>query len=117
SVLVLGEPGVGKTLCATSLHELSGRRGRLVHVDCRALALGAAECELFGRADSGDPGHFVAADGGTLYLDEIAELPAILQARLLRALEAGEVRPVGGEATRRVDVRVVASSERALHAD
>jgi DNA-binding NtrC family response regulator len=117
SVLVVGEPGVGKALCAASLHALSGRRGRFVHVDCRVLVEGAAECELFGRADSGDLGTFVAADGGTLYLDEIGELPSILQARLLRALEAGEVRPVGGEVTRRVDVRVVASSERALHAD
>jgi DNA-binding NtrC family response regulator len=117
NVLVVGEPGVGKALCAATLHARSGRRGRFVRVDCRALVQGAAECELFGRADSGAPGHFVAADGGTLYLDEIGELSAILQARLLRALDAGEVRPVGGEAARRVDVRVIASSERALHAD
>ena len=124
SVLILGETGVGKELVAEQIHEQSGRRGRFVAVNCAAIAEGVAESELFGHiagaftgAAARTDGLFTAADGGTLFLDEVGELPAPLQAKLLRALETGEIRPVGTSAAKRVDVRVIAATHRDLHAD
>ena len=124
SVLILGETGVGKELVAEQLHQQSGRRGRLVTVNCAAIAEGVAESELFGHAagaftgaSARSDGLFAAAHGGTLFLDEIGELAPVLQAKLLRALELGEIRPVGGSDPRRVDVRIVAATHRDLRAD
>jgi two-component system NtrC family response regulator len=116
-VLVLGESGTGKELAARELHARSGRRGPLVTVNCAAIAPTVAESELFGHvagaftgATARREGLFAAADGGTLFLDEIGDLPLDLQPKLLRALAAGEIRPVGGSDARTVDVRVVAAT-------
>jgi len=125
TVLVRGETGTGKELVAEALHELSPRRaGPLVVVDCGALSAELAEAELFGHergaftgADAARAGAFEQADGGTIFLDEIGELPLALQPILLRALENRTVKRVGaGGRTRSVDVRVVAASHRDLRA-
>jgi sigma-54 dependent transcriptional regulator, acetoin dehydrogenase operon transcriptional activator AcoR len=120
-VLILGESGVGKELVAEELHRLSGRKGAFVPVNCAAIAESLAESELFGHvsgaftgARGASGGLFAAADGGTLFLDEIGEMALDLQAKLLRALAKGEVRPVGGSSATRVDVRVVAATNRDL---
>jgi DNA-binding NtrC family response regulator len=124
-VLIEGESGAGKELAARALHAASPRGGGpFVAVDCGALPESLAEAELFGcrrgafsGAGESRPGLLEAADGGTLFLDEIGNLPPSVQAKLLRALQAGEVRPLGGTATRRVDLRVVAASNGDLAAD
>jgi len=121
-VLLTGESGTGKELVATFIHERSPRRdGPLVRVACGAVPAGLFEAEFFGHVRgaftgaSGDrAGWFAEADGGTLFLDEVGTLPSDGQAKLLRALESGEVRPVGAEFTRRVDVRVVAATNEDL---
>ncbi|MCW5605479.1 MAG: nitric oxide reductase transcriptional regulator NorR, partial [Burkholderiales bacterium] len=121
-VLLLGETGVGKELFARRLHRLSRRRAKaLVHVNCAALPESLAESELFGHvkgaysgATSDRPGRFEAADGGTLFLDEVGELPLAVQAKLLRALQNGEIQRLGADAQRRVDVRVIAATNRSL---
>lgn len=120
-VLLLGETGTGKELIASELHRLSGRAGKFVPVNCAAIPENLAEGELFGYvrgaftgAVADSVGLFGAADGGTLLLDEIGEMPLILQAKLLRALATGEVRRVGDTSTRKVDVRVVAATNVAL---
>ena len=123
-VLVLGESGSGKELVSRALHEGSGRRGDLIAVNCGALPPDLVESELFGHvagaftgASKPSEGLFVAAEGGTIFLDEIGEMPAAVQPKLLRALATGEIRPVGGSRERRVDVRVVAATNRDLAAE
>jgi len=123
-VLLLGETGTGKELVATYVHERSPRRvGPLVRVHCGAIPAPLFEAELFGHtkgaftgADRSRLGRFAEADGGTLFLDEIGTLDLSLQAKLLRALESGEVRPLGATHPRRTDVRVVAATNEDLAA-
>ncbi|NCT97734.1 MAG: nitric oxide reductase transcriptional regulator NorR [Comamonadaceae bacterium] len=120
--LLLGETGVGKELFAHRLHQLSRRAGKpLVHVNCAALPESLAESELFGHAKgafsgamSERPGRFEAADGGTLFLDEVGELPLAIQAKLLRTLQNGEIQRLGTDRPRRVNVRVIAATNRQL---
>ncbi len=122
SVLVHGETGTGKELVVQHLHQRSPRAGHpLVVCDLGALPPGLVEAELFGHvrgaftgADHDRPGAFLSAHGGTLCLDEVGEIPLDAQPRLLRALEAREVRPVGSERTRTFDVRIVAATHRDL---
>jgi anaerobic nitric oxide reductase transcription regulator len=121
-VLLLGETGVGKELFARRLHRLSRRREKpLVHVNCAALPESLAESELFGHvrgafsgASTDRPGRFEAAEGGTLFLDEVGELPLTVQAKLLRALQNGEIQRLGTDRPRRVDVRIIAATNRQL---
>jgi DNA-binding NtrC family response regulator len=120
-VLILGPTGAGKELVAQHIHRGSGRKGPMVAVNCAALPSHLAESELFGHdkgafsgADSSRPGLFCAAQGGTLFLDEVGELPGDIQAKLLRALDTRSIRPVGTAAETRVDVRVVAATNRDL---
>jgi anaerobic nitric oxide reductase transcription regulator len=122
SVLVTGETGVGKELVVHQIHQASRRRDEaLIHVNCAALPLSIAESELFGHvagaftgAARDRAGKFEIADGGTLFLDEIGELPLELQPKLLRALQQGEIQRVGSDRTHRVDVRVIAATNRDL---
>jgi transcriptional regulator with GAF, ATPase, and Fis domain len=118
----LGETGVGKELVAEAIHEHSGREGPFVPVNCAALPNTLAESELFGAvrgaytgADA-RKGLFGRADRGTLFLDEIGEISGEVQAKLLRALAIGEIRPVGSDQPRYVDVRVVAATNVDLEA-
>ncbi|WP_394844027.1 sigma 54-interacting transcriptional regulator [Pendulispora brunnea] len=120
-VLVTGPTGCGKELLATEVHRRSGRRGKFVAVNCAAFNEGLAESTLFGHvrgaftgAVSNAPGAFVEAHGGTLFLDEIGELHLFVQAKLLRALEEGTVRPIGAARPTTVDVRIVAATNRDL---
>jgi len=122
SVLLLGESGTGKTLVARIIHELSPRaRHPFVKVNCAALPDSLLESELFGHekgaftgATTSKPGRVEAADGGTLFLDEIGELSPGLQAKLLRFLHEKEFERLGGTRTKRVDVRIVAASNKDL---
>ena len=117
SVLVTGEGGTGKELTARALHRRSSREsGPFVTVACSSIPTGLLEGELFGRVASngqpGSPGLFVRAEGGTLHLDEVADLPLELQAKVVRALHERAVTPVGGSRAVRIDVRVVATTTR-----
>jgi MoxR-like ATPase len=122
TVLVEGESGVGKEVVARAIHEGSPvSRGALVTLNCGAIPKELVASELFGHkrgaftgAIDARKGAFEIADGGTLFLDEIGELPLDVQPMLLRALEAGEIRPIGEEQVRRVKVRVVAATNRDL---
>ncbi len=124
SVLVLGETGVGKELIAHAIHARSPRKDRaLVTVNCAALPASLIESELFGHEKGAFTGalarrlgRFELADGGTIFLDEIGELPLDLQAKLLRVLQSGEIERLGEPVTRRTDARVVAATNRDLAA-
>ncbi|MCM0756647.1 sigma-54 dependent transcriptional regulator [Desulfovibrio aminophilus] len=125
SVLILGESGTGKELVAEGLHRASARAARpLIKVNCAALPENLLESELFGYvkgaftgAIKDKPGRFQLAAGGTLFLDEIGEMPAALQAKLLRALQEKVVEPLGGVKAVETDVRVVAATNRDLAAE
>jgi DNA-binding NtrC family response regulator len=124
TVLFEGESGTGKELFARAVHALSPRhRGPLVAINCAAIPEGLLETELFGHergaftgADGRKKGKFEMADGGTIFLDEIGDLSPALQAKILRVLEARSFERVGGTAAIRVDVRIVAATNRDLRA-
>ncbi|MBY7867111.1 nitric oxide reductase transcriptional regulator NorR [Vibrio fluvialis] len=123
SVLVMGETGVGKELVANAIHYRSNRANKtLVYLNCAALPESVAESELFGHikgaftgAISNRKGKFEQADGGTLFLDEVGELSLELQAKLLRALQYGDIQRVGDDRHIRVNTRIVAATNRILH--
>ena len=125
TVLIQGATGVGKELVARTLHQLSVRKHRpLVHLNCAALPETLAESELFGHAkgaftgaENARLGKFLLANGGTLFLDEVGELPLAVQSKLLRVLQSGEIQPVGKDEVERVDVRVIAATNRDLAAE
>lgn len=124
TILLLGETGAGKEVATQAIHRASGRQGPLIAVNCAAIPNELAESQLFGHmagafsgARTSQPGFFRAAEGGTLFLDEIGDLPAGLQAKLLRALEERAVVPVGATQPVRCDVRVVAATNRDLQKD
>ncbi len=122
AVLVTGETGVGKELVVHHVHAASARGDEaLIHVNCAALPVSIAESELFGHvagaftgASRDRAGKFEVASGGTLFLDEIGELPLEIQPKLLRALQHGEIQRVGSDRVHRVDVRVIAATNRDL---
>jgi transcriptional regulator with GAF, ATPase, and Fis domain len=125
TVLIDGESGTGKELAARSIHQASARAIKpYVVFDCGSVPSELAESELFGHkkgafsgATSDRAGAFQQADGGTLCLDELGELPLELQPKLLRAIDSGEVRPVGEDVPRKVDVRIIAATNRDLHSE
>lgn len=125
AVLIFGETGTGKELIARAVHDNSLRKnGPLIRVNCAAIPEGLMESEFFGHekgaftgATQKRDGRFALAHGGTIFLDEIAELPPDLQAKLLRVLQEGEFEPVGGAKTTRVDVRIIAATNRDLKAE
>jgi transcriptional regulator with PAS, ATPase and Fis domain len=124
-ILIQGETGSGKELLARLAHDSSGRRGAFVAVNCAALPEALFEAELFGYVGGaftgarreGSAGLIASADGGTLLLDEVRELPLQLQAALLRFLDDRLVRPVGGTGARRVDVQLLAATNLPLEAE
>jgi DNA-binding NtrC family response regulator len=118
-VLVLGETGTGKELVAEAIHRASGRSGQFVAVNCGSLSRELAGSELFGHEKGSftgavrrHPGFFKRADEGTLFLDELAEMPIDLQPHFLRVLETGAVLPVGSEREVQIDARIVAATNR-----
>jgi formate hydrogenlyase transcriptional activator len=122
TVLLLGETGSGKEVLAQAIHDSSGRRDRpMIKVNCAALPASLIESELFGRekgaftgALAKQAGRFEIADGSTIFLDEVGELPLELQPKLLRVLQEGEFERLGGTKTIRVDARVIAATNRPL---
>ncbi|HVK74776.1 MAG TPA: sigma 54-interacting transcriptional regulator [Kofleriaceae bacterium] len=123
SVLILGETGVGKEVLATTMHELSGRRGPLTRINCAALSESLLESELFGHekgaftgATTQKIGLLEAADGGTVFLDELGEMPLAIQAKVLRVVEHREVLRLGSTRPVSIDVRFLAATNRDLAA-
>jgi two-component system, NtrC family, response regulator HydG len=124
SVLITGESGTGKELVAQTVHELSRRKGKpYLVVNCAAVSASLIDSDLFGHergsftgAERVHHGYFERADGGTLFLDEVSEMPPELQAKLLRVLEAGVLARVGGEKLVKIDVRIIAATNRDLDA-
>ena len=122
TVLITGESGTGKELVARAIHEQSARKGRtLIKLNCSAVPEGLFESEFFGHvrgaftgALKDKPGRFELADGGTLFLDEIGEVPLAMQAKLLRVLQEQELERIGDTHTRKVNVRVIAATNRDL---
>ena len=121
TVLIEGETGTGKELAAEGLHEASARKGAFQAVNCGAIPRELIESELFGHEKGAFTGAvrprigaFLAADRGTVFLDEVGELPLDMQAKLLRALERREIKAVGADHTRPIEVRVVAATNRSL---
>jgi anaerobic nitric oxide reductase transcription regulator len=125
TVMVLGETGVGKELVVRAIHAASARRdGPMLYLNCAALPETLAETELFGHtkgaftgASRDRAGKFELSDKGTLFLDEIGELPASIQAKLLRAIQEGEIQRIGSEKTIHVDVRLLVATNRDLEAE
>ncbi len=124
TLLVSGESGTGKELAARAFHAATGARGALVAVNCAAIPAGMAERLLFGTrrgaysgADRDADGYLAAADGGTIFLDEVGELEPAVQGKLLRVLETREVLPLGASKPRRLDLRVVTATLRDLRAE
>lgn len=121
-VLIEGESGTGKELMARAIHKASPRAAKaFISVNCGAIPPELVESEFFGHkkgsftgAVSDRKGHFERADGGSIFLDEIGELPKAIQVKLLRALQEGEVTPVGSSEPRKIDVRVIAATNRTL---
>lgn len=120
-LVIVGETGVGKERIARALHHWSGRPGPFNAINCSTVPAALAEAELFGHqrgaftgAERARNGHFQAADGGTLFLDEIEDLSLQVQAKLLRAVEMGEVIPLGGTAAAPVDIRIVVATHERL---
>ncbi len=121
TILIEGESGTGKELAARSIHELSGRTGIFVPINCGAMSAELLESELFGHvkgaftgAHQGREGLFSYANGGTLFLDEIGEMPLPMQAHLLRVLDEKNIRPVGSNQEVPVDVRIIAATNKKL---
>ena len=125
TVLISGETGTGKELVARALHDASDRAGApLVKIGCAAIPESLFESELFGHergaftgANESRPGYFERANGGTLFLDDVDALPLAVQPKLLRAIQEGELQPLGGEKPRLVDVRLVAATNKDLAAE
>ncbi|HVJ48522.1 sigma 54-interacting transcriptional regulator [Desulfitobacterium sp.] len=124
TILLLGESGTGKEIFAHAIHETSLRaKGPLIQINCAAVPESLLESELFGYADGaftgahkgGKPGKFELADKGTIFLDEIGDMPLAMQAKLLRAIQEREVERVGGTQPLKIDVRVIAATNRDLH--
>ncbi len=123
SILLLGETGVGKDLFAQAIHNASHRqRGPLISLNCAAIPHDLLESELFGYEDGaftgarrkGKPGKFELADGGTMFLDEIGDMPLSMQAKLLRVLQNKQIERIGGISSRKIDVRIIASTNQDL---
>lgn len=125
SVLIQGESGTGKELIAKSIHDASGRKGRFVPINCGAIDRNLLQSELFGYEEGsftgaskgGKKGKIELANSGTLFLDEIGEMPLDMQVSLLRVLEERSVMPLGGKVERKVDIRVVAATNRDLKSE